>query len=130
MLDQINLFKTAHAMARHAGSRQSVIAQNIAHADTPKYRAMDLPEFSVIQQKNVAAKTDLVATRASHLGGSQAGDTLTPIEVQRRSANPNQNGVSLQEELLFAVEAKRQHDRALAIYKSGLRILRSAISGK
>ena len=35
--------------------------------------------------------------------------------------------VSIEEEMLKAVEVTRQHDRALAIYKSSLSILRSSL---
>lgn len=129
MLERISLFQTAHAMARHAGARQAVIAENIAHSDTPKYRAKDLPEFS-IGSKGHNQNAGMKATRAAHLSGVSAQTDLTAVEARNRSENPNGNAVSLQEEMLFAVEAKRQHDRALAIYKSGLRILRSSISGK
>ena len=41
--------------------------------------------------------------------------------------NPNGNGVSLEEQMLHAVDVKRQHDRALAIYKFSLGVLRSSI---
>ena len=43
MFADLDIFRLAHAMARHAGSRQSVIAQNIANADTPGYRRKTVP---------------------------------------------------------------------------------------
>jgi flagellar basal-body rod protein FlgB len=42
-------------------------------------------------------------------------------------ADPNGNSVALETEMLRAVDVKRQHDRALAIYKSSLTVLRTAI---
>lgn len=46
MLENINLFRMAASMAAHAGSRQAVIAQNIANADTPGYKARDVTAFA------------------------------------------------------------------------------------
>jgi len=48
--------------------------------------------------------------------------------IDRGSAGePNQNAVSIEEEMMLAVNAKRQHDRAMAIYKSSLNILRTSL---
>ena len=46
MFSDLNVFKTAFAMAAHAGKRQAVIAQNVSNADTPGYAAKDVPDFS------------------------------------------------------------------------------------
>lgn len=129
MLEKISIFKAAYAMARHAGARQAVLSQNMANADTPGYQARDLAPFSLAttgQNKS----TDMIATRASHLSGVEMDTAFQLTEARDRSADPNENNVSLQEEMLNAVKAKRQHDRAIAIYKSGLTVLRSSLSGK
>ena len=44
--------------------------------------------------------------------------------------DPNGNGVSLEAEMLNAVEAKRAHDRALSIYRSAMEIMRQSIGRK
>ncbi|HBT01561.1 MAG TPA: flagellar biosynthesis protein FlgB, partial [Citreicella sp.] len=35
MFQSLDVFRTAIAMARHAGTQQALSAQNIANADTP-----------------------------------------------------------------------------------------------
>ena len=42
----LNILRLASGLAAHASSRQQVVAENIAHADTPGYRARDVAEFS------------------------------------------------------------------------------------
>jgi flagellar basal-body rod protein FlgB len=70
----------------------------------------------------------LRATRARHLNGAQGGElSLQAVDRAPSGTNPNGNAVTLEQEMLHAVDTKRQHDRALAIYKSSLSILRSAI---
>ncbi len=129
MLDKISLFQVAHSLARHSGTRQAIVAQNIANADTPGYTARDVAPFSTaLPDKD--ASFGMVATRGAHLSGQRDQSDMQVIEARSRSSEPNENTVSLQEEMLFAVEAKRQHSKALAIYKSGLRILRTSINDK
>lgn len=125
MYSDLNVFKLAHAMASHAGQRQSVIAQNVANADTPGYRAQDIKPFS--EMAAAAPGGPMRLTRPGHIGmagrGSDAWDVVTPDTP----ADPNGNSVSIELEMMKSVELKRQHDRALAIYKSSMNVLRAAV---
>lgn len=125
MFANLQIFRLSYAMATHAGARQATIAQNIAHADTPGYKARDLRSFAEMIAPD---RRDLRATRDQHMNGSTRGQvSLASIERGEKGTNPNGNTVTLEQEMLHAVDAKRQHDRALAIYKSSLTILRSTI---
>jgi flagellar basal-body rod protein FlgB len=42
----LNVLALASRLAAHAGKRQEVISANVAHADTPGYRARDLADFA------------------------------------------------------------------------------------
>ena len=125
MFSDLNVFKTAYAMATHAGQRQSVIARNMANADTPGYQPRDLEAFQTAFEKT-NHQADMTATRAGHLNGVSAPKPWAEFEAAP-SGDPNGNGVSVEEEMLKAVEVKRQHDRALAIYKSSIGILRTSL---
>lgn len=115
-------------MARHAGQRQALISQNVANADTPGYVGKELPPFAALYSPTETAASQR-ATRAGHLHGRSDAQTLAAIEL-RGGDNPNENTVSLENELLKAAQAKSHHDRALAIYKSALDVLRLAGSTK
>lgn len=125
MFENLVVFRMAHAMAEHAGARQAVIARNIANADTPGYAARDIPSFqAVIEADN--AGFGLRATRPTHLGAADA----QRFDLRHRPdamPDPNGNSVSLETEMVHAADTMRQHDRALAIYRSSLGILRSAL---
>lgn len=122
MFQNLDVFRTAMAMARHAGGRQAISAQNIANADTPGYRAKELPQFRDTLR---AQGGDLIATRDTHLNG-QVGQSARMTE-RRDAQDPNGNTVSLELEMIEAVEAKRQHDRALAIYRNSLSVIRASL---
>lgn len=124
MFENLKIFETSHAMARHAGARQAVTATNMANADTPGYRAMAIAPFSeTFSDANASA---LRQTRAGHtaLLASSTNTTSSPADAQ---ASPNGNSVSLEQEMVMAVEIQREHSRALAIYKHSLDVLRMSL---
>jgi flagellar basal-body rod protein FlgB len=133
MFTNLSVFTYSFAMASHAGARQALIAQNMANADTPGFQPRDLQPFrshfaDMKEPGGNSRSRGLVAFRPGHLHGhspssahwSEQNDAQTPTD-------PNKNGVSVEEEMLKAVETRRQHDRALAIYKSSLSVLRSSL---
>jgi flagellar basal-body rod protein FlgB len=132
MFTSLDVFKMSHAMAVHAGQKQAIAAQNVANSDTPGYKAMDLIAFSDTYATDVADPTMGAqrATRPGHLHGHEAVASADPIVDHSNAAAPNGNTVSLEGEMLKSLSAKRQHDRALAIYKSALTILRTSISSR
>ena len=127
MFQNLTVFETAHAMATHAGQRQAIIAQNVANADTPGFVARDLPSFHDIYTPVQSEHAFQRATRQGHLHGRQGANVDGLVVEDKSFAAPDGNSVSLETEMLRATDAKRQHDRSLAIYKSALNILRTSL---
>lgn len=123
MFENLEIMSMAQAMARHAALRQNIVSQNIANADTPGYRARDVSPFSQIYGSG--AETGMAATRAGHL--TAEGGASPRISRLDTDLSPNGNSVSLEAEMVKAVEIRRQHDRALAIYKSSMNVLRASL---
>ncbi|WP_224816463.1 FlgB family protein [Hasllibacter sp. MH4015] len=115
MLDRLEIFQLAGAQARHAASRQAVVAQNIANADTPGYRARDVTDFAETWRRMNAE--------------NRMADGPLPMRVVDAGtpASPNGNTVSLELEMLRGIEAQRAHSRALRIYGSAMSILRTSL---
>ncbi|UWR15274.1 FlgB family protein [Sulfitobacter sp. M368] len=126
MFKNLDLFRMSSAMAAHAGQKQALTAQNVANADTPGYIARDLADFRTTFDPGSGAAHPK-ATRSSHLHGVSAMNAMSAPLVGDGRETPNGNTVSLETEMLKSVSAKRQHDRALAIYKTALSVLRSTI---
>ncbi len=124
MFQNLEIFQLSQAMARHAAQRQEVVAANMANADTPGYAARDITPFSDLVAHR-PHQTAMRSTRAGHIG-SHAPITAREVQANVESA-PNGNTVSLEEEMMRAVSVRKQHNRALAIYKSSLTILRSSL---
>jgi len=126
MFDNLDIFKMASGLARHATSRQETVAKNIANADTPEYRAKDIASFKD-SYKAQSADTGLRATRAGHVfEGEETLSSVKTVEADGPSS-PNGNTVSLETEMMKSVETRHQHDLALSVYKSSMNILRTSI---
>lgn len=123
MFDRLEIFRMAQALAVHAAGRQTAVARNVANADTPGYRVQDAAPFS--QTYDAITKT-MRTTRLGHIGGQGVAMATRLVEVSSE-ASPNGNTVSLESEMVRATEIRGQHERALAIYRSGLHILRTTI---
>ena len=127
MFEKLELTRMAQAMAAHAGARLSVVAQNVAHADTPGYRAGDVASFAESYAQD-AKHIEMRATRAGHLTGG-ADSAMPSLEVRRTSlaGAPNGNSVSIEQEMVKAASARQDHEMALAIYRNTSSIIRASL---
>lgn len=126
MFDKLDIMRMSQAMSSHASTRQATIAQNVANADTPGYKARDVVAFSEAYEG--ANVQPLRASREGHLSGSESTYTPTIFTDSTRGAlSPNGNSVSIETELMRASETRHQFDTAISIYKSSLNILRTSI---
>jgi len=121
MFENLKIFSMASALAQHGAARQSIVAENIANADTPGYRARDVAPFDPDQ----IGTTGLRATRAGHLADPGGGFAPRIIDAGGEAA-PNGNTVSIEDEMVRQAATRRSHDTALAVYQSGLRLLSTA----
>ncbi|SLN31878.1 FlgB family protein [Pseudooctadecabacter jejudonensis] len=125
MFKNLSMFETSFAMARHAGARQAVTAANIANADTPGYRAQSIAPFRDTYQTQ--GTLQIQSTRAGHLAGQKSATQARAVDSSAEPA-PNGNSVSLELEMVNAVEIQREHSRAMMIYKHSLDVMRMSIS--
>lgn len=108
----LDILRLAQSFAAHAATRQQAIAQNIANADTPGYRARDAVSFSEFLE----------------LGAGGRGGPAIRVDLRPATAAPNGNSVSLEHEMMRAVEARQSHELALGVYSTARDILRAAIA--
>ncbi len=123
MFEKLEITRMAQALAAHSGARMGVIARNIAHADTPGYKAQDLPSFDRVF---AAGSGDMRATRPGHLTAISGGSPALAERVAGREA-PNGNTVSLEGEMVKSVEARQSHEMALAVYRATSDVVRASL---
>lgn len=126
MFEKLEVFQMAGAMAKHAAARQALIAENIAQADTPGYKARDIASFSDTYRSSNES-LPMRATRSGHLADSALPQYRITETAGAGGQSPNGNSVSLETEMMKSAVVRQEHDMALAIYKSALGVLRSSL---
>lgn len=113
------------------GAAQERIAQNIAHQDTPGYKARRL-EFQEALKGALGADGSLrpAATRPGHIGG-RGPDAIARVQgterVIREGAGPDGNTVAPEEEMARLAENAVMFDAAAQIIGDKYRSLKHVI---
>lgn len=109
--------------------RQGVLAQNVANADTPDYRARDLkpPVFPELA-KGAAAGVQMAATDPKHFGAGGGAFDPRPQDAKSYEITPEGNAVVLEEEVLRVTQNVMDYQMVSQLYSRGLGMLRTAIS--
>lgn len=115
-MQPIHLFELAAQQSRYLSTSQSVIADNVANANTPGFRARALQPFSEVLDHT---QLSLAATSPAHLG-------LTPADAQAAAAVEDQpwevsesgNSVSLEQEMIKAGDVNRTFSLNASLVKA------------
>ena len=116
MLSNIKILDTMSAMAGHAAKRHSVIANNVANADTPNFKAQDLQPFSEVFETAAQGQQNIRNLQARTIE-MDTGDI----------ASPNGNTVSLEQQMMLSTQTKGEHEMALTIYKKSLDMMKMTL---
>jgi flagellar basal-body rod protein FlgB len=112
-------------MAWHQ-ERQRVLANNVANADTPKFKPSDLVPPDFRRPAAAAGPVALARTDAMHLGaggGAQfATDTHGKYEVR-----PTGNAVNLEDEMMKVAANQMDYQMATTLYSRGLGLIKTAL---
>lgn len=131
-LKDISVFSALTRNMQFLSARQSVLAQNIANADTPGYRAKDVekPSFRELVRGG-ARESDGFRTHEAHfrpMGGLTSG--FKSEQVESSDKTPNENNVNLEEEILKVNDARQSYDLAASLYRKHVQMLKMAIGGR
>ena len=113
-------------------SRQSVLSQNVANADTPGYAAQDLKpiDFEKLLQHTPAqlkAASSLSVTDPRHIQITPPGGSFGETASADTEANPTGNTVSLEEEMIKVADTQAQYQAASNLYAKAIGLMRTAI---
>lgn len=114
---------------RFRAARQAALSGNVANADTPGYRPVDLRFEALLGE----ADARLARTDPRHLPASGGGQAApgSPYEVVReaRGGGPDGNGVDLDQEALRLARNASAFRQQASVLSRLIALTRSAISG-
>ena len=129
-LEKLSLFTVVKKRLAWLGRRQEIIAQNIANADTPGYRARDLKPLQfrdLIGSRNTGV--GMKVTQANHLRGiAKRASEFSEGEIRKPfETSPSGNSVILEEQMAKMNETSIGHKLTTELYKKHLNLFRMAI---
>jgi flagellar basal-body rod protein FlgB len=120
----VYLFNLASQHAEWLSTRQTTVAENVANANMPNYRARDIEPFErTLNQATLAMR----ATDPRH--ASFAASPARPSAFEGKVAETIGGGVSLEQELIKAGEITRDYSLNVSIVKSFHRMWMSSVKG-
>lgn len=105
-------------------SRQKLLAENVANADTPKFQPHDLRAPSYAAQGDGVT---LSRTNAGHLGLNGASGGFDPRNPQHFERTPSGNSVNLEDEMMKVSQNQADYQLAASLYSKSLSLLKVAI---
>ena len=109
--------------------RQQVLAQNVANADTPNYRPVDLVDPKFQLSAPGPAPLQLARTNPEHLAAfTDAGDF--PHNHSQYEVRPAGNAVNLEDEMIKVAANQMDYQAATAVYTRSLGLIKIALGKK
>lgn len=127
-LRNIPLFEAITRRMSWLSDRQTVLAENVANANTPGYNEKDLkePDFKALLSGAPSSAVHLVATQPGHFtlsaGGGQPGTIDT---TEDRTLNGN--GVSIEAQMMKVSENAADYALTTTLYKQNIALFKTAL---
>lgn len=131
-VDLMNLpiFSALGEKMRWHQTRQGLLAENVANAETPGYRGRDLKVFDLEAQSSGFSRAGVstAVTQPRHIPVHAAGSSA--FGAQRMNSfeiTPSGNGVTLEDEMMKVTTNLMDYQAATTLYQKSVRILRTAL---
>lgn len=121
----IGLLDLAEQRLKWLGARQSVLATNVANADTPGWKARDLKPFSDVLASSSISMHAPVRTDPRHLLGSLPDNA--GVSVLHGEQAPDGNQVSLDQQLEKIAQTDSDHEAVTALYRRYVGMFKEAL---
>lgn len=130
-LGQLPLFQMMSKRLAWLGKRQQVLAQNVAHADTPKYRAQDIkePSFRELLGGTRTGTVAITRTSGTHLTPARGnGDAaFKVIEDEEGEFSLSGNSVDLPGQMTKVAKTAMDHQMTINLYRKHISMLKAAL---
>jgi flagellar basal-body rod protein FlgB len=128
----VPLFSLLSERMSWLSTRQSVLAQNVANADTPNYVARDIKPIdfeSMVSGQN--SGTGLAVTNTRHIDiRAQRGGNFEEQDAEGEGGTPTGNVVSVEQEMIKLSDTQIQYQTATNLYSKAVNMFRTALGGR
>ena len=111
-------------------ARQSVLAENVANAETPGYKSRDLKAYSFADHVKDASSATIMTSVTSpghiSIGGGEGGG-FSSVQSGDFDVTPEGNAVTLEDEMMKVSSNQMDYQAITTLYTRSLRIIRTAL---
>ena len=124
-MSNIYLFEVASQKAQWLSARQTAIAGNVANANTPGYRALDIQPFAAVLD---SSPVEMAVTNPAHLSSPQSqAVALREVEVEPSEETLSGNTVNLEQQMINLGDVNRDYSMSANIRRAFHQLLLSAL---
>lgn len=125
----MSFFSLASQKMQWLSARQKVIAENVANADTPGFKARETSSFQDML-KNNAPQSSLAVTRVGHIAGTEpASNVRVDTDESSWATSIDGNSVVLEQQAIKANEVSESYRLAASLYRKGYELLTLSVTG-
>lgn len=123
-----SFFELASRRMEWLGARQKVVAENVANADTPGFRAKEVTPFAALLDDTRA--TRIATTDERHISrGVGAGGVRVEEDEKSWGETLDGNSVVLEQQTIKAGEISEGYKLAAQLYRKGYELLTLSVTG-
>lgn len=129
-LGEIPLFAALKQKMNWHQTRQGLLAENVANAETPGYRGRDLKAFDFAKQVSQfsTAQISTVSTNTKHVAiGLSNTNGFEPRSMNSFEITPEGNGVTLEDEMMKVASNQMDYQAATTLYTRSMRLIKTAL---
>lgn len=124
-ITDLPLFSMLRTRMHWHEQRQRLLSENVANADTPKFRPRDLapPEF----ERSAPTPVGLALTADGHLAGSGSSSRFRVDRSAGYESRPTGNAVNLEDEMIKVAANQMDYQAATTLYSKSLNLVKTAL---
>jgi flagellar basal-body rod protein FlgB len=129
MSGDLPIFSALKAKLHWNQSRQKLLAENVANADSVGYKPRDLKDFSktYAAASLVHSSVQPSITSAMHIGAGQGDGGFLPLKGADYETVPSGNSVSLEDQMTKLAENQMDYQSAITLYTKSMNYLKIAL---
>lgn len=111
-------------------TRQGLLAENVANAETPGYRGRDLAQYDFAKRNGAmsAATLSTTVTQPLHISVTSSGEAAFGAQrMANFEVTPDANGVTLEDEMMKVTTNMMDYQAATSVYQKSIKILKTAL---
>ena len=128
-ISNVSIFSMLRTKMQWHQERQKLLAENVANADTPRFKPRDLAPLKFDgSSPQPGGGVALATTNPAHIAVSSGGTpSFQPDRKGRYEVRPAGNAVNLEDEMLKVAANQMDYQAAATLYSKGLGLIKTAI---